>query len=326
MNLPHCLTCFFFLSLQDGNTVNTNILINEGVEGGDVHVLCPLKSPGTAKFFCKEQCEEEDVLIETRAQRAQSGRYSISHDKRFSEETLLVSITQLSKSDAGLYRCGVGAPSSSTSYRNIELIVVDALLDGKHGASKDKPLYTKAGRNVTVRCSFTFSGSRRFFCKERCHEEDVLTETYGATGQRGRYSVEYLGFRTEGRLYVTITQLTASDSGWYWCGLDGSYLGFEIVVTQDSLMLYVGVPLLIAVLPFPLVVLLICRRRHRKPTGLETRGSRDGKNPEITLYENDAQVTTGEDFTYLILHPATRDLNQIYCTLTHTQRARDFVP
>lgn len=71
-------------------------------------------------FFCKEKCEEENVLIGTRDARDQRGRYNI----RYVRGDIFVTITQLNKSDSGLYMCGLDN-MFSTSYQQIEIVVVD---------------------------------------------------------------------------------------------------------------------------------------------------------------------------------------------------------
>ncbi|XP_050923581.1 CMRF35-like molecule 5 [Lates calcarifer] len=80
------------------------------------------------------------------------------------------------------------------------------------------------GGNITVTCSFIFSGRKKIFCKNECTEDkDILIETEENRAQSGRYSIEYKeGFYpvSSTLLFVTITQLTKSDSGWYWCGLE----------------------------------------------------------------------------------------------------------
>lgn len=119
------------------------------------------------------------------------------------------------------------APSNACLYST-------ALLDANHDPSKEKPLSTRTGRNITVRCLFNVGGSWKFFCKNQCEEKDILSKTHGDTAQRGRYRIKYLSFPAYGYLYVTIAQLTTSDSGRYWCGVDKSYLGFDIIVTEGE--------------------------------------------------------------------------------------------
>ncbi|KAI4824638.1 hypothetical protein KUCAC02_013136 [Chaenocephalus aceratus] len=121
MEVSHTLICFFFLfSLQDGSTglVSAQLSVYSGIEGETIRFQCSFPSYGGRKLFCKEPCEQVDILIETSGASAQSGRYSIDYKQR----ELFVSITQLTKSDSGKYWCGAGA------YENIEIIVVDAKL------------------------------------------------------------------------------------------------------------------------------------------------------------------------------------------------------
>ncbi|XP_031156985.1 uncharacterized protein LOC116050906 [Sander lucioperca] len=96
------------------------------------------------------------------------------------------------------------------------------------------------GGNITVGCSFIFSGKRRMFCKDECkHDGDILIDTEEDTAQRGRYSIEYKNsIFSKTILYVSITNLTHSDSGRYRCGLvrsfpfSPSYQEIEIRVTD----------------------------------------------------------------------------------------------
>uniref|UniRef100_A0A3Q1JR87 Immunoglobulin V-set domain-containing protein n=1 Tax=Anabas testudineus TaxID=64144 RepID=A0A3Q1JR87_ANATE len=73
--------------------------------------------------------------------------------------------------------------------------------------------------------------SRLYLCKNNCSKEDILIETSGNRAQSGRYTVRY-----DGELYVTITELTQSDSGQYSFGVSnssvlGSYKTFELRIT-----------------------------------------------------------------------------------------------
>lgn len=89
---------------------------------------------------------------------------------------------------------------------------------------------------MTVNCSFSSPGTRKIFCKDTCEGDDVLIETTGDGARSGRYSIEYDG---EGFL-MTMTQLTKSDTGYYWCGLDAPssptlYKKTEICVVDGEL-------------------------------------------------------------------------------------------
>uniref|UniRef100_A0A4W6DW94 Immunoglobulin domain-containing protein n=1 Tax=Lates calcarifer TaxID=8187 RepID=A0A4W6DW94_LATCA len=110
-----------------------------------------------------------------------------------------------------------------------------ALLTGNH---EDKLLKMRTGEDVTVQCFFTSFGISKFFCKDSCQEK-VLVGTAGDRAQRDRYSIRYLtGTRGGSFLFVTITNLTKSDSGQYWCALDSSSLrDFELIVTDGEFLL-----------------------------------------------------------------------------------------
>lgn len=78
--------------------------------------------------------------------------------------------------------------------------------------------------------------SRLYLCKNNCSKEDILIETSGNRAQSGRYTVRY-----DGELYVTITELTQSDSGQYSFGVSnssvlGSYKTFELRITGEFLL------------------------------------------------------------------------------------------
>ncbi|XP_067334957.1 uncharacterized protein [Channa argus] len=126
MDVHHILICFFFLSLQDGNT---GLTTHPGTEGGNIRVTCSFSLPGTRKLFCKGDCTTGNILIETTSNRAQSGRYSIEYKEEFlqSHQThMYVSITQLNKSDSGLYRCSLDRILFPDSHHEFEIIVTEA--------------------------------------------------------------------------------------------------------------------------------------------------------------------------------------------------------
>ncbi|XP_040910996.1 uncharacterized protein LOC121192975 isoform X2 [Toxotes jaculatrix] len=130
MNIHRVLSfCVFSAALWDGNTglVSANIFIS--TEGGSVTATCPFTLSGRRKFLCKDECKEKDILIETKGSAAHRGRYSIKYkDGSFpvSSPSLFVSITQLTKSDSGRYRCGLERPYLPDSYWEFEVRVTDA--------------------------------------------------------------------------------------------------------------------------------------------------------------------------------------------------------
>ncbi|GLD71906.1 uncharacterized protein AKAME5_002323000 [Lates japonicus] len=134
-------------------------------------------------------------------------------------------------------------------------------LTGNH---EDKPIKMRTGEDVTVQCDFTSFGASKFFCKDSCQEK-VLVGTDRFRAQRDRYSIRYItGTRGGSFVFVTITNLTKSDSGQYWCGLDRTLQrDFELIVTDD-VILYVGVTLGLLVILLAVAALVFCRKRTSK--------------------------------------------------------------
>ncbi|XP_039655999.1 uncharacterized protein LOC120558800 isoform X2 [Perca fluviatilis] len=181
------------------------------------------------------------------------------------------------------------------------------------------------GGNITVRCSFTFSGRRRIFCKDQCKEGDILIDTEEDTAQRGRYSIKCIegGFPVSKIiLYVSIRNLTQSDSGRYRCGLvrdsfSSSYQEIEIRVTDDlPLVLGVCVPVVVVVVVLAVVLLFFYKKRTNHSDGSNQRGNTDITRTEINIYENCPPLSTRADSTYKSLDPASRDPDPIYSTLS----------
>ncbi|XP_056240653.1 uncharacterized protein LOC130174640 isoform X2 [Seriola aureovittata] len=81
---------------------------------------------------------------------------------------------------------------------------------------------------------------RRSSVRTHVEKKDILLETTEDRAARGRYRIEYErgGVTERSTLYVSITQLSMSDSGRYWCRLErillDGYKEFEIRVIEAS--------------------------------------------------------------------------------------------
>ncbi|XP_041655094.1 uncharacterized protein LOC121517419 [Cheilinus undulatus] len=235
MSFLNMFIFFFFISLQDELAALTEFYYTIP-EGGNAEIACPPSSASTRKFFCRVECKKNDIIIQTTEERHQDGRYSIEWRRRgASSGDVKVTISQVTTADNGQYRCGVGR-ASSESYKFIEIIVVDALLE----ENRKTPIYERTGGNLTVACFFFFSSlftvRESFLCRDTC--TDALIETADYTAQAGRYSIRYIKFTDGGSVYANISQLTTADSGRYTCGLKRLVTRlnwvFEVVVTDDS--------------------------------------------------------------------------------------------
>ncbi|XP_042347768.1 polymeric immunoglobulin receptor-like isoform X2 [Plectropomus leopardus] len=236
MNIRHAVFFCALSALCSGNTglVSAKRNIYTGPEGGTGIINCHISLVGNVKFFCKDECKAEDILIKTEDVRAQSGRYSSEYknDSNDGVGILAVTIRNLTKSDAGRYRCGLGKTLVPVLYWDFEVRVSDdALLSGNSGFIHSDI----EGEDITYPCSYTVYGSHKFFCKDECKkQEDILVETDGNRAQSGRYTIEYKQGSLFG-LYLTIRQATKSDTGRYRCGYGralspDSFRKFTIIV------------------------------------------------------------------------------------------------
>lgn len=109
--------------LEGGNTCYIDGRIPTYTEevGKNITVECSVFRYGGNKLFCKEKCEEGNVLIETTDNSAQRGRYSMEHRNYMH----YVSITQLKKSDSGRYRCLLRPSSISAPHDDFEIAVTE---------------------------------------------------------------------------------------------------------------------------------------------------------------------------------------------------------
>ncbi|XP_014191896.1 uncharacterized protein LOC102295791 isoform X3 [Haplochromis burtoni] len=312
MKVRHTLICFFFLSaLQDGHTKVTSAQMHfYGLAERSITIESHFSSSKKWKIFCKEKCEEGNILIETQLNSNQHGRYSTEYRYEY-KYIFSVSIRRLIKSDSGRYTCGLGRYPSSYQFIHFGIVVAEALLDGNDDQLKhfDK----ETGSSLTVGCSFEHSARRKYFCRGECERDGILIETQGARAQRDRYSAEYEEESgTSGILYVTIKQLRESDSGRYRCYLDTSfstdpYREFEITVTEvlpsasttftgtteqsertasTDVLLVVGLTLALIIILLSVSVLIFCKNRSSKPKDPPVGTEHAAVTETNTVYEN----------------------------------------
>uniref|UniRef100_A0A3Q0QSR8 Immunoglobulin V-set domain-containing protein n=1 Tax=Amphilophus citrinellus TaxID=61819 RepID=A0A3Q0QSR8_AMPCI len=85
------------------------------------------------------------------------------------------------------------------------------------------------GQGLTVRCHFSLSANKKFFCKGDCKKDNILIETSESKAQKGRYTIESLGTVQSTVLLVTIKPLTKSDTGLYKCGMGALFIDLQEV-------------------------------------------------------------------------------------------------
>ncbi|XP_078112022.1 uncharacterized protein LOC144521352 isoform X2 [Sander vitreus] len=187
MNICQSLICFFFLALQDGNIglINAEIIESTGTEGGNITVGCSFTFSGWRRIFCKNECKDGEILIETEEDTAQRGRYSIEYKKiSFSETVLYVSIRNLTQSDSGRYRCGLDRSLFPSSYQELEIRVTDAptspLRPSSPSVPSDSTLMTSQSLSSTP-SSASPEASEQPRQKHTAHEPPLETEYSNVT-------------------------------------------------------------------------------------------------------------------------------------------------
>ncbi|XP_047434937.1 uncharacterized protein LOC125004409 [Mugil cephalus] len=206
-----------------------------------------------------------------------------------------------------------------------------------------EPFTGVEGRGITVRCHFSLCTGKVVFCKTTCErDENVLIETTTDTVHKGRYSIEHQGTSQSCAVFITIKQLIRSDAGRYTCYMSNWFasnqqeidltvkaaptttastgsvspesLGESTTQAADyflPLVLSVSLVVLLAA-----VLLLIYKKKTRRNVdGLNTGVNLEDQNGKVGSYE-DCSVPRHEDSLYQSLSPASRDQDQIYCTIT----------
>ncbi|GLD71905.1 polymeric immunoglobulin receptor-like isoform X1 [Lates japonicus] len=320
MNLHHVLFFCFFSALCGGNSglVEAKLTLFTGPEGGS-----------------------DDV-------RANRSRYSIEYKGESSGRGIVsVTIRNLTQSDSGRYRCGLGGSLVPDSFWSFGVRVSDGLLDKNSGFIQTDT----EGENVTHPCKDAENRDRIFFCKGECKkEEDILIETDKNRAQSGRYSIKYEKGSPFG-LYVTITQVVKSDSGQYMCGYGralspDSSRTFSVIVVDASIPagstsrttqpppsaspentktstglvsapcrgyffpLVVCLPLVFVLWGVSLLVLYQCKTRRN--FGPNAEGNTDNVNMEVPITcKNWGPASKCEDSVYQNFNPASRGQDQI---------------
>ncbi|KAL6482332.1 hypothetical protein MHYP_G00104120 [Metynnis hypsauchen] len=180
-----------------------------GFLGGRIMMKCrdPLENP-KARFLCRElegECPEK-TYTNVQNELQQNGGFSLYDDT--SGKSLMVFFRNLT---AGTYRCGVEVSEFTEQYREVNMEV------------KEDPCCVKiisqagyTGETLTISCEHppTLRASLKHFCKE---DENLICQDIRAAG---KYSLS--DHSQPGLFTVTISNLTLSDAGVYWCGVETS--------------------------------------------------------------------------------------------------------
>uniref|UniRef100_A0AAR2JPH5 Polymeric immunoglobulin receptor-like n=1 Tax=Pygocentrus nattereri TaxID=42514 RepID=A0AAR2JPH5_PYGNA len=180
-----------------------------GFLGGRIMMKCrhPLENP-KARFLCRElegECPEK-TYTNVQNEWQQNGGFSLYDDT--SGKSLMVFFRNLTE---GTYRCGVDVSDFTEQYREVNVEVKEDPCCGK--------IISQAGyigETLTISCEHppTLRASLKHFCKE---DENLICQDIRAAG---KYSLS--DHSQPGLFTVTISNLTLSDAGVYWCGVETS--------------------------------------------------------------------------------------------------------
>ncbi|XP_067334344.1 serine-rich adhesin for platelets-like isoform X2 [Channa argus] len=280
MDVHHILICFFFLSLQDGNTglTNAQITTHTGTEGGNITVGCSFSLSGSRKLFCKGDCTTGNILTETTSNRAQSSRYSIEYKEGSlpSPTLMYVSITQLNKSDSGLYRCSLDRILPKYSDDVFEIIVTEA--------STSSPPSTALQPSTT---SHTFSS---LSSSSSPSSSSPLSSTQSLSSSSGRF-----------------TTSSSSSTETYKQPETGS----------SGAALVISLILVFMIIILSVAVLIFCRKRSSKFKGSPVETVYDNVRESSRVYE-EVRDPVEASTVYTLIHQDEVRTTDIYSLATDT--------
>ncbi|XP_037621491.1 polymeric immunoglobulin receptor-like isoform X2 [Sebastes umbrosus] len=201
-----------------------------GHEGGQVKVSCPYGEgyESYEKYLCKNVCGNDDVLIKTTE--ANKNKYSIHDDKQ--KRVFTATISDLSRTDAGKYWCGV-TRNGKDIYTEVKLEVgQDSCCDGSTKVQSHEE------SSVSISCQYEskHQNDLKYICRgnqlSTCLEKALITSDNTQNGQFRLTDEKMLR-----KFTVTITSLTQNNSGPYLCGVHGNtgldvFSAFELEVKE----------------------------------------------------------------------------------------------
>ncbi|XP_031720736.1 uncharacterized protein LOC116393001 [Anarrhichthys ocellatus] len=186
------------------------------------------------------------------------------------------------------------------------------------------------GEEVKIKCSHSNAFNNvKYFCKGPCKSEDILVKSRTNKDSNEKYSITDEG----NTFYVTISRLTADDSGTYRCGIDRAGLDTynEVVLaviegnTQDpdndsqsnsNKLVYIGAGLGVLVLALAMVLLIFFRHRNR---GIHTFSGKnhDPVNATVSCQKQDGHHITTPSSTANEYRETDSRTNSISSTVQH---------
>ncbi|KAM9314797.1 polymeric immunoglobulin receptor-like [Pholidichthys leucotaenia] len=190
-----------------------------GYKGRAVNIPCPYPQgyESYEKYFCKNNCASDDILIKTSVdvdddEDQTMSTYTILDDK--TKQIFTVTMSNLNHRDAGKYWCGV-TRTGKDIYTEVQLEVVDDVC-----CNNVIKIQTHEESSVSINCPYDseYQNRLKYICRgiqpSICLQQALVTshnqQNSGFTLTDGTMS---------GHFTVTITSVTQRDSGPYLCGI-----------------------------------------------------------------------------------------------------------
>ncbi|KAF5892243.1 polymeric immunoglobulin receptor-like isoform X4, partial [Clarias magur] len=210
-----------------------------GYSGGRVLIKCKYDTEYTQnkKYFCKGSwsgCSDQ-IKTEDKNKWINSGRFSLYDDTKSAE--FWVMIRNLTVQDTGTYHCSV-----DISYRTDSYIPVELKVNGDLSYEKSISETVHAGGALNISCKYPESirSHPKFLCNTRLQESVCFYKK--SVNESGKYvnlgKFSLYDDRERQILSVSIRNVTARDSGEYWCGAEAAWesdQGYKVYFTQINL-------------------------------------------------------------------------------------------
>lgn len=98
--------------------------------------------------------------------------------------------------------------------------VCACLLTGANLVMSHLKVSNYVGKSAVIKCpAHGYAGYGKYFCRDPCSEHDITVRTKAGqlTARRGRFTLQ--DNHSAGIFWVTVNELTLTDSGKYWCGI-----------------------------------------------------------------------------------------------------------
>ncbi|XP_072566697.1 polymeric immunoglobulin receptor-like isoform X3 [Paramormyrops kingsleyae] len=280
------------VEISRGSAVGTRVSLSvtEGVStlntvtverGGSVTIPCFYENEyrQQVKYWCKGSDWSSCTPIVRTDSPKKSGEVSIRDDPV--KRVFNVTMNNLTTGNSGYYWCGVEISRDSAVGTQVYLSVSE-------GVFTLNTVTVERGGSVTIPCFY--DNKYRQYVKYWCKGSDLssCTPIIRTDSPKMKDEVSITNDPVKRVFNVTMNNLTAVDSGYYWCGVEinrSSAVGTRVylsvtgwIIEKQSLFLYVGLGLSVLLLIIIIITWKVCDKHKKKRAMNQNPGS-----TELTL-------------------------------------------